>query len=407
MKRYTDALNHVCFTSDEKQRLSERLAQAAAADTPPAPAVKRLRPHKLICAVAAATLAVTMLTAAAVPALGNTLREFFGIPVASYPVDQSITRDDWTFTAQECLADDNMLYISFSVQLPQTFPLDAWRYELTEKDLTPTPQDYYIEWDILPSQSDDSGTVPEWGLFDQTCTGWDEQTRTLQFVLTNQFYAGQGQSSAHLSNAKSFDLKIERIGFRSQDYDITLFADNFCPLTLSDIPIHPVETIYLTPNDEVPIFSGTSTLTSLSISPLFVTARVEGGSCYNHGWVVPTHPEYLLSEETHRLIAEGRLENTTCSADFDLHLKYKDGRVVFIGNSWSDTNKPDYQIVSTSGGGSSCEDGVVVDSDSHTKQPNGKATYATTNIRFAVPQDLDQIESIIVCGKEYPIHTAK
>lgn len=401
MKHYTDAMNEVSFTPEEKQELSARLRQAAQSAPQHAHKPRRHRVRRAVCGALAAALAVTMLTAA-VPAFGDTLRAFFGMPVDAYGVGKSVERDGWTFTVEECLVDDNVLYTSIQVQLPESFPVDELKAEFEENgitDLNDLLDDFYIDAEIALHASGSEEEIPYPQLSDTSCMKIDLDNRTLNFVCFKQFHT-IGQSSAQLSSIESFDLSIRQVGFHSDFYrqDVALFQDNFYPLSISDIPLQPVETIYLTPNDEVPIYGGTSTLTSLSISPLFVTVRVEGGSCYNHGWVLPTHPEYLLSPETARLIAEGKLENTTCDCDFDLHLKYKDGRMVFIGNSWSDI-KPDYSVVSSLGGGTDCEDGIDYD----TKQPNGEDTYVFTNAHFAVPQDLDQIESVIVCGKEYKL----
>lgn len=403
MKRYTDAMNEVRFTPKEKQELSAKLRQAAQSAPQHTHKPKRHRVHRAVCGALAAALAVTMLTAAAVPAFGDTLRAFFGMPVDAYGVGKSVERDGWTFTVEECLVDDNVLYTSIQVQMPESFPVDELKAEFQENgitDLNDLLDDFYIDAEIALHTSGSEEEIPYPQFSDTSCINIDLDNRTLNFVCFKQFHT-TGQSSAQLSSIESFDLSIQQVGFCSLDdnsQDIALFQDNFYPLSISDIPLQPLETIYLTPNDEVPIYGGTSTLTSLSISPLFVTVRVEGGSCYNHGWVLPNHPEYLLSSETARLIAEGKLENTTCDCDFDLHLKYKDGRTVFIGDSLSDI-KPDYSVVSSSSAGTYCEDGI----DYRTKQPNGKDTYVSISVRFAVPQDLGQIESVIVCGKEYKL----
>lgn len=402
MKRYNDALDHVAFTPEEKQDLSARLREAAMEQVQPAHRQHPFRARKLVCSLIAAALAATTLTAAAVPAFGNALKDFFGIPVNSYEVGKSVERDGWTFTVQECLADDNMLYASLEVQLPDTFPVEELREELRDEgvtDLDDLLDGVYLYQNIIFPTAKDEDSAPFSAIEDSTCVNLDLDARTINFVCINQFYTS-GQLSAALSDMKAFDLEIVQAGMHwpgSPD-DVPLFSNNFSPVIIPDIPIHPVATIYLSPDQPVPIYGGTATLTDVSISPLFVTARVEGGSCYNHGAVMPTHPEYL-NEGAGPLIAQGRLENTTCDCDFDLHLKYKDGRVVFIGNSWNNTIEPDYNIVNSWGGGFSCETGV----DFKTRQPDGKAAYASTKVSFKVPQDLNQIQSVIVCGKEFPI----
>lgn len=379
MKRYTDAMNEVRFTPEEKQELSARLRQAAQSAPQHTRKPKRHRVRRLACGALAAALAVTMLTAAAVPAFGDTLRAFFGMPVQSYPVGKSVTQQGWTFTVTDCLADSVTLYVALDVQAPEgtvVDPEDApelnFDWEFFTSDHTPhnTFSSYKAEFVAEQYQGDNH----------------------LPFVIT--------ATMGSLEDGMTFDLIIwdietsEKSLFRANNWA----TETYEPVQITGIPIEITSTIALADGSAVDIYGGTATLTDLSISPLAVTVRVEGGSCYNHGWVVPTHPEYLLPA-ARPLIAQGTLENTTCDCDFDLHLKYKDGRVVFIGPSYNDAHQPDKSIVSSWRAGTSCEDGI----DSKTRQPNAKDTYVSTSVRFAVPQDLDQIESVIVCGKEYKL----
>lgn len=378
MKRYTDAMNEVGFTSEEKQELSARLRQAAQSAPQHTRKPKRHRVRRAVCGALAAALAVTMLTAAAVPAFGDTLRAFFGMPVQSYPVGKSVTQQGWTFTVTDCLADSVTLYVALDVQAPEgtvVNPEDVpelnFDWEFFTSDHTPHNTFSSYKAEFVPEQYQGDNHLP--------------------FVIT--------ATMGNLKDGMTFDLTIwdietsEKSLFRANNWT----TETYEPVQITGIPIEIASTIALADDSAMDIYGGTATLTDLSISPLAVTVRVEGGSCYNHGWVVPTHPEYLLPA-ARPLIAQGTLENTTCDCDFDLHLKYKDGRVVFIGHSLSDI-EPDYSIVSSSSGATYCEDGI----DYRTKQPNGKDTYVSTSVCFAVPQDLGQIESVIVCGKEYKL----
>lgn len=378
MKRYTDAMNEVRFTPEEKQELSARLRQAAQSAPQHAHKSRRHRVRRAVCGALAAALAVTMLTAAAVPAFGDTLRAFFGMPVQSYPVGKSVTQQGWTFTVTDCLADSVTLYVALDVQAPEgtvVNPEDVpelnFDWEFFTSDHTPHNTFSSYKAEFVPEQYQGDNHLP--------------------FVIT--------ATMGNLKDGMTFDLTIwdietsEKSLFRANNWT----TETYEPVQITGIPIEIASTIALADDSAMDIYGGTATLTDLSISPLAVTVRVEGGSCYNHGWVVPTHPEYLLPA-ARPLIAQGTLENTTCDCDFDLHLKYKDGRVVFIGHSLSDI-EPDYSIVSSSSGATYCEDGI----DYRTKQPNGKDTYVSTSVCFAVPQDLGQIESVIVCGKEYKL----
>ena len=380
MKRYTDVMNEVSFTPEEKQELSARLRQAAQSAPQHTRKPRRHRVRRLVCGALAAALAVTMLTAAAVPAFGDTLRAFFGMPVQSYPVGKSVTQQGWTFTVTDCLADSVTLYIALDVQAPEGTVVNPE----DEPELN-------FDWDFSTSDHTPHNTFSSYKA--EFVAEQYQGDNHLPFVIT--------ATMGNLEDGMTFDLTIwdietsEKSLFRANNWT----TDTYEPVQITGIPIEIASTIALADGSAVDIYGGTATLTDLSISPLAVTVRVEGGSCYNHGWVVPTHPEYLLPS-ARPLIAQGTLENTTCDCDFDLHLKYKDGRVVFIGPSYNDEYQPDKSIVSSWRAGTSCEDGV----DSKTRQPDGKESYISTSVRFAVPQDLDQIESVIVCGKEYKLH---
>lgn len=380
MKRYTDVMNEVRFTPEEKQELSARLRQAAQSAPQHTRKPRRHRVRRLVCGALAAALAVTMLTAAAVPAFGDTLRAFFGMPVQSYPVGKSVTQQGWTFTVTDCLADSVTLYVALDVQAPEGTVIE--------------PEDVpelNFDWDFFTSDHTPHNTFSSYKA--EFVPEQYQGDYHLPFVIT--------ATMGNLEDGMTFDLTIwdietsEKSLFRANNWT----TDTYEPVQITGIPIEITSTVTLADGSGVDIYGGTATLTDLSISPLAVTVRVEGGSCYNHGWVVPTHPEYLLPS-ARPLIAQGTLENTTCDCDFDLHLKYKDGRVVFIGPSYNDDHQSDKSIVSSWRAGTSCEDGV----DSKTQQPDGKEPYVSTSVRFAVPQDLDQIESVIVCGKEYKLH---
>lgn len=382
MKRYTDAMDRVTFTPAEKQALSARLRQAAQTTSHTAAHKPRRRVRRLVCGTLAAALAVTMLTAAAVPAFGDILRAFFGMPVQSYAVGKSVTQQDWTFTVTECLADSASLYVALDVQAPEGTVIDP--------DDVPKLN---FDWDFYTAGHTPNDT---WSIYKaEFLADQYKGDNHLPFIIM--------ATANNLREGMTFDLTLWDI--TGQASDKTLFrADNWGdgvgdPLQITDIPIEIAPTIALADGAAVNIYGGTAMLTDLSISPLSVTVRVEGGSCYNHGWVVPTHPEYLLPS-ARPLIEQGKLENTTCDCDFDLHLKYRDGREVFIGPSYNDDFQPDKAIVSSWRAGTSCEDGI----DGKAGQANGKDTYVSTSVRFAVPQDLDEIESVIVCGKEYKIH---
>lgn len=378
MKRYTDAMERVSFTPEEKEQLSARLRQAAQS-APQHTHKPQRRVRRLVCGTLAAALAVTMLTAAAVPAFGDTLRAFFGMPVESYAVGKSVTQQGWTFTVTECLADSVTLYVALDVQAPEGTVID--------------PEDVpklNFDWDFFTSDRTPHNTFSSYKA--EFLTDQYQGDNHLPFVIT--------ATMGGLEDGMTFDLTIwdieisEKALFRADNW----VTDTYKPVQITGIPIEITPTAALADGSAVNIYGGTATLTDLSISPLSVTVRVEDGSCYNHGWVVPTHSEYLLPS-ARPLIEQGKLENTTCDCDFDLHLKYKDGREVFIGPSYNDAYQPDKSIVSSWRAGTSCEDGV----DTKTGQSNGKDTYVSTSVRFAVPQDLDKIESVIVCGKEYKL----
>lgn len=368
------------WTQDEFTRVYGRVMQAC-----PTPVPHR-RPYRLTrrmtAGLIAAALCATMLTAAAVPTVRQILQSFFQVPASYYMVGKSVERDGWTFTVTDCIADQTQLYLGIAVTAPESVALSAQEFKEGKFELEGMPsfiEAYGGSWDCTQVADDNPAD------------------NRISFALSSQVSGGKQALTA----GGTFDLEIDRInlvwcedrakGWQRQN----VFNANQAALTIPKIPIqHTDQTVRLTPNRTVAIYGGQATLTEITLTPLTLTVRAEGGSCLGHQRAVPTRPQYLLPGVKEKL-KRGTIENTTCTCDFATQLRFRDGRTVFVGTSYQNNFVPSDLVGNHSG---ICEDGYTDGSR------NGKTPFATSTIAFRQPLNLDEIEAVIVCDQVFPIH---
>lgn len=366
------------WTPDELTRVYGRVMQAC-----PTPVPHR-RPHRLTrrmtAGLIAAALGATMLTAAAIPAVRQTLQSFFQVPAAYYAVGKTVTRDGWTFTVNDCIADQTQLYLGIEVTAPANVVLSAQEVSQGRFELEGVPsfvQTYGGAWAFTQLTDD------------------NPQDNRLSFALSAQAAGGQQV----LTTGNAFDLEIDRLNLIWYEDDAgqqrqNVFNSNQVPLVIKDLPIESVNAISMTPDQTVDIYGGQAQLTEITLTPLTLTVRAEGGSCLGHQWAVPTRPQHLVPGVEEKL-RRGTIENTTCTRDFATQLRFQDGRTVFVGTSSQKGTASDL-VRSHSG---ICESGYDAD-----KKRNGKTPFVTSTAAFRQPLDLSEIEAVIVCDQVFPLH---
>lgn len=274
----TESFDRVGFTPEEKMDLTARLERAADLEENMTDAtkrkIKRISGGMIFGVAAAAIMTVGALAAVISPGL----RSWFDTttPGASsaledgiYRLDRSETYNGWTVTLDECVGDDNSVYIWVDLTAP--------------------------EGTILVPQAGGGFQAGAWVGFDggMGSCGADWLADTDPMDNRTSFVIASTQSGES-PRGQTVTVTLGPITDYWTDSVVTSESENYGwhedSGVMADIRDHewvfedvkldfPDQTIRLTPNTEIPYLDGTATLAQLDISPLSVYARLEGGSC--------------------------------------------------------------------------------------------------------------------------------
>ena len=268
------------FSDREKQDLAARLRRAAEQEENMTDStkckVKKVSRGVVIGVAAVLTLTVGTLAATLSPGL----RSYFdtGETGAQSRLESGITQlgrslehNGWTVALTDCVGDDNRAYIWVEVTAPEGTVLSesggsTFRtyYDLSCEGISGvTGGSLYTVSDEDPEDNQIAFCIDAIPILEGTLRGavMDITLKPIEeFVLD---YESETYQEIFL---------YERTG---------AIRDHVW--TFEDVALdYPNQTIRLEPGVEVPYLDGMATLTELKISPLTLTARVEGGSCYDY-----------------------------------------------------------------------------------------------------------------------------
>lgn len=269
---------HVGFTPEEKADLTARLERAAEQEENMTASTKRKIKKisgGMVFGIAAACL-MTVGTLAAVLSPG--LKDYFDAPGPGaqealesgiYRLDRSETYNGWTVTLAECIGDDDKLCIWVDLTAPEGTALvcndDQWI-------------DFTLGLDRQDSEGLGYGTESQY-MPDESPT--DNKLSCCFNLYPQQSLRGR---TLNLTVGPMTDVHVERdedgsvVSWQRGNTLTQAIQDHVW--TFQDVALdYPDQTVRLTPNVEIPYLDGTAALTGLEISPLGMTARVEGGSC--------------------------------------------------------------------------------------------------------------------------------
>lgn len=305
-----DSFDRVGFTPEEKLDLTARLERAAEQEENMTDATKR-KIKKISGGMVFGIAAAAIMTVGALAAvISPSLRTWFdtatpGAPSVLedgiYRLDRSQTYNGWTVTLDECVGDDNSVYIWVDVTAP--------------------------EGTVLAPREGGGFQTRAWVGFDEAMGGcgahWladtDPTDNRTSFVIvsTQSGESPRGQTAAvTLGPITDYwtdpvvTSESENDGWHEDSGIMAAIRDH--EWVFEDVKLDfPDQTIRLTPNVEIPYLDGTATLTQLDISPLSVYARLEGGSCA----VRVEHRELGKTLDPDAPIPEGELEDLPDSGD--------------------------------------------------------------------------------------------
>lgn len=376
MNQIRSELDHLGFTSQEKQALTARLEQAASQSEHAATGTTRKKgavSRGMIAGLAAACLmTVGVFAATFSPGLRSYLKA--STPGAQetleqgiYQLDRSLSHNGWTVELAECVGDDNGLYLWIDVIAPEGTVL-------TTREGGNFEAFCQIE---LPE-----GTVGACGELIFPLPDHHPEDNRISFCLNNTPVLGD-------LRGESVTITLGPI----TDYWVTDSAQLHKGSTLTeairdytwvfdDVRLnYPDQTIRLNPNVEVPYLDGSATLTKLEISPLNTRVRIEGGSCTDHHRLFPQPDEEASASHPY---------GSDCFWAMGVELHMKDGSV--------------YQFredASSGRAGSNCQDG---------RNPyyegalyvEGVFQYAHQSDPLGFDSVLDpaQVDYVVVCGQK-------
>ncbi len=370
MKRFEEKLNNMKFSENEKAELIKVLESMKQKNEN-----KNILGVKRIIAVSAAAAAIMSVSAMALSLTGGQLGKYFEssseaskemLEQGLYKINRSESYNGWTVSLTDCVGDDTNVYIGIDVSAPEGTVLTIEE----DPEAGFTFDDYEIKFSEL-------------GIFDDVRKSWgirqldddNPNDNKVSMVFEISTYKPAIGKTVNIELGDFFDywwsdrytdqaVKHEKTelteGIRGHKFKF----DNV-KLDYSD------QTIRMAPDIPVEIFSGKAVLTNLEISPLSVTATVNGGSCDNHHYRAASRPELVSEAWGEEYTPDGTRYNDFCDYDLTIEFVMDDGTVY------------NYRR-----GGGSCED-----------DPQ-KGAYLTVNRTYDKLIDLSQLKSVIICGTE-------
>ncbi len=273
-RQYRQELDDLRLTQESKAALVQALTEKHMG-----PVQRRSRRWRRTVVTAVAAVCALMVTAGAVVVVPPVLERYYGNSAgyqqASIQVGQSITKDGWTMTLTDCIADDYNISAGFELTAPEGTDLNWYRG---------------YNWGNYGAKllgQEDAGSA-----------GWyrwieEEETQddgTIRFVLYTSFYPDADDTELDGSQVEfSFGglYHSDWVDGERQDYmDCEATWTFHTDISLTD------DIIRLEPNVPVTTLGVEATITSVTVSPIGVYIRVEGDELIgHHSWVERNAPD--------------------------------------------------------------------------------------------------------------------
>ena len=344
--QYRSELDRIFLTDGDKRALIRSLTARGAR-----PARRPRRALRVPAAAAAVLCALAVGVGAAVTG-APVLRDYFGggagYEQSAVALGESVTKNGWTMTLTDCVADDYNLYVGFTLTAPEGTVLDA-------------EHGYQFEtWRSPRIVSLKLGGSSHYTLLEDE----DPADNVLHFILWSSYLMEEGQRlsgrTAELTFGGLYHPTVwnEEAGVWDRTYDCEATWD--FRITLSG----PDHVIRLEPGLPVNTLDVEATITQVEVSPLGVYVYIEGNALQgHHGWVPKNAPDGWYG----------------CIEYQEITLYTKDGAA----------------IPATEGiAGSGCSGG------SDPTEPG----YLHLARRFDTLVDLDSLDRIEICGVSIPLH---
>lgn len=411
MKDIRQSFEEIRFTQEEQAELAQRLCRAAEQEEMMTEGTKR-KVKKVSRGVVIGIAAALTLTAGALAAtLSTGLRGYFDtatpgaqekLESSIYQLGRSLEYNGWTVALTDCVGDDNKAFIWVEVTAPEDV-------SLTESE---------NRWFRTLFDLSGEGIAGPTGGSLYTIPDGDPEDNKLSFCIEASPWVDGGLRGAVM------DITLDPIedvalaeGENYQEiemYERTEAIRDHSWLFEDVVLDYPDQAIRLEPGLEVDYLDGTATLSQVTISPLTVTVRVEGGSCYDYDSRIakmleteaeaenPSPDEKVIETPSGTTITFGsgdgaanRLENAQARSDLlwgslGVEVHMKDGTVLS-------------QLPKASG--CSGDDGLST-STPEKAYVEGMFHYKEMNHNLIPDRIIDpsQVDYVTVCGVDIPVN---
>lgn len=346
-ERYRNELDRVRLTAESKAELARALVRWREA-APRREPVRRWSRTTLAAAAVACALAVSVGAAVvAAPVVGDHFGHSAGYEQSAASLGQSVTKNGWTMTLTDCVADDFDLYLGITLTAPEGTVLDdAHGY-------------YFAEWGGAEIAVTKGGSARYEQLEDD-----GPADNELHFILWNEYLPQEGMTLNGQTMEVTFGGLYHHTVWNETEQEWERAYD--CDETWTfRVPLsYPESTIRLEPDLPVRTLDVDATIAEVSVSPLSVYVRIEGDALKgHHSWVPKNAPDGWYG----------------CVEYQEVTLYTKDGTAIPMMNHQA---------------GSGCSGGDL---------DHPEDGWIRLVRRPDAPLDVDDLASISICGVEIPL----
>lgn len=345
-ERYRDELNQIRLTQESREDLARALA---ARQAQPAQRPRRRWSRTAVAAAVVAAILVGSVGAAVVvpPVVRSYFGDSAGYRQSAVELGESITKNGWTMTLTDCVADDYNLYLGITLTAPEGTVLDNERGYRFEK------------WGGADIAVTNGGSAYYEQLEDDNPTD-----NKLHFILWNEYIPQEGITLNGQTMEVTFGKLYHLTTWNDTEQEWERAYDCDATWTFRTTLNYPDHIIRLEPNVSVHTLDVDATITEVVVSPLSVYVCIEGDALKgHHSWVPKNAPDGWYG----------------CIDYQDITLYTKDGTAIPMMDHVAGSG--------CSGGTDPTEDGWL-----HlVRRPD-------------TPLDVENLASISVCGVEIPLN---
>ena len=351
--RYRDELDQIRLTGESKQELARALA-ARQGSKP----VRRWSRTAIAAAVIAAVLAGTVGAAVVLPPV---VRNYFGDSAgyrqSAMELGQSITKNGWTMTLTDCLADDYTIYLGLTLTAPEGTVLDC-------------PYGYHFIDPFMPDF--DLPGLTGSGTYHQVEDD-DPTDNQISFLFSWSYYSPEKSLNGQTLEFTLGELYHD-VGWNGgTEYSIEKIYDCSETWAFRTTLNYPDHIIRLEPDVTVHTLGVDAKVAEVTVSPISVYVLLADSSLGLH----------------HQNPPRNAYGDPACTEYQEITLYTKDGTAIPLTN-----DSPE----------SGCDEGTwIMPADWEADPSGGERSWLRFIRRPDTPLDVEDLASISICGVEIPL----